>query len=190
MLTCSKLAQTNTAKKLESCEPYNESLKPKRRSDPRDMEGWVTGRTKHPEMSAATGWPTLLFSSSSTPMHSSKWQRTAAEGKTTNLPNNRLWDCRKVCFFFITGGFYIPSDDLDYLSSSKRRIREGSESWKLKGCRERLGNTTAKYCESFLKDMVPDMTGGIVWIVAANLSGYQVQFQHYAWYGCYFLDYL
>lgn len=64
----------------------------------------------------------------------------------TNLPNNRQWNCRTVCF--ITKGFYIFYIlDLDTISLSKRRVRDGSESQSdSKRLQEKTGQYHCKIC--------------------------------------------
>lgn len=62
--------------------------KPKNKSFPWEMGGWVIARAKHPEICDATGWPALPSRQSawSTPVLSRTQPWIAAKGRTSNKP--------------------------------------------------------------------------------------------------------
>ncbi len=71
--------------------------KPKNKSFPWEMGGWVIARAKHPEICNTTGWPTPPSRQSawSTPVLSRTQPWIAAKGRTSNKPpNNKVYNSK------------------------------------------------------------------------------------------------
>ncbi len=134
-----RLISTNkTTKKQEACVLGNKSksgsppwnalgAKPKSKSFPWEMGGRVTGRTQRPEICDATGWPALSSrqSASSTPVLGRTQPWTAAKGRVSNKPPQQPSVQQQNRFSPL---LQDPSDDLDNIPSSHRRVRTESKS--------------------------------------------------------------
>ncbi|CAJ1066841.1 uncharacterized protein LOC117821914 [Xyrichtys novacula] len=83
----------------------------------------ITGRTVHPEISDATGWPALPSSSSSTPIQSRTQPWTTAKGKTNSKYPVEHTVKMQISFAPLHQDSASPSDELEYLSLPQRMVR-------------------------------------------------------------------
>lgn len=168
--------------------PWNSlGAKPKSESFPWGKGGQVTGRTQHPEICDASGWPALPTrqSSSSTPVASRTQPWTSAKGRASRKPPQRPSVKLDNRYAPLSQDARSPSDDLDNLTSHNRvRTETKSESKRLLGklttgpqtlivgdfaikdAKNMCSKNTKVLC--FPKDTVSDLAGRIIDIVAAH----------------------